>query len=105
MQVKWVGGKTGAGAAVALTPVVTQNENGPCPLLAIANILLARGQVELPSGAGVVTSSGLLQRIADCILRLGPQVPCNDLLATGRLGRFACCRSWRGASARTTKRT
>ena len=29
-------------------PVALQNENGPCPLLAIANILLLEKQIELP---------------------------------------------------------
>lgn len=31
-------------------PVVVQNENGPCPLLAIANILLLRNVISLPLG-------------------------------------------------------
>ena len=29
-------------------PIVMQNENGPCPLLALANVLLLRNQVHLP---------------------------------------------------------
>ena len=29
-------------------PIALQNENGPCPLLAIANILLLKKQIELP---------------------------------------------------------
>ena len=32
-------------------PVALQNENGPCPLLAIANILLLKKQIELPEHA------------------------------------------------------
>ena len=32
-------------------PVALQNENGPCPLLAIANVLLLRKQIELPEHA------------------------------------------------------
>ena len=35
-------------------PVVMQNENGPCPLLAIANVLLLRNQIQLPAGASDV---------------------------------------------------
>ena len=31
-------------------PVVVQNDNGPCPLLAISNILLLRNQMHLPLG-------------------------------------------------------
>lgn len=36
-------------------PVVMQNENGPCPLLAIANVLLLRNQIHLPGGAAEAT--------------------------------------------------
>jgi len=36
-------------------PVVMQSENGPCPLLAIANVLLLRGNISLPAGASEVT--------------------------------------------------
>ena len=32
-------------------PVALQNENGPCPLLAITNILLLKKQIELPEQA------------------------------------------------------
>lgn len=32
-------------------PIVCQNENGPCPLLAIVNILSLRNQIKLPAGA------------------------------------------------------
>ena len=37
------------------TPIVLQDENGPCPLIAIANVLLLRGQVSLPAGVGEVS--------------------------------------------------
>lgn len=32
-------------------PIALQNENGPCPLLAIANVLLLRKQIQLPEHA------------------------------------------------------
>lgn len=32
-------------------PVVCQNQNGPCPLLAIVNILSLRNQIKLPPKA------------------------------------------------------
>jgi ubiquitin carboxyl-terminal hydrolase MINDY-1/2 len=32
-------------------PIVLQAANGPCPLLAIANVLLLRGQIALPVNA------------------------------------------------------
>uniref|UniRef100_A0A1I8FMF6 Ubiquitin carboxyl-terminal hydrolase n=1 Tax=Macrostomum lignano TaxID=282301 RepID=A0A1I8FMF6_9PLAT len=49
-------------------PVVTQNINGPCPLLAIANILLLRGTISLPSGCDYVASQDLMQRLGDALL-------------------------------------
>ena len=33
-------------------PIVLQNQNGPCPLLAIANILLLRGSAAACAGVG-----------------------------------------------------
>jgi hypothetical protein len=35
--------------------VVMQNENGPCPLLAIANVLSLRNELNLRAGAREVT--------------------------------------------------
>jgi len=32
-----------------------QDVNGPCPLLAIANVLLLRNQIQLPAGVGEVS--------------------------------------------------
>jgi hypothetical protein len=48
-----------------------QNENGPCPLLAAANVLLLKGSISLPSnfiGAGVVTIDQLVNVLAEKIL-------------------------------------
>ncbi|OZC09882.1 hypothetical protein X798_02988 [Onchocerca flexuosa] len=53
--------------------VVMQNENGPCPLLAVINVLLLRGQIALPRGSTEVSEKKLLQFVADCILRLKPK--------------------------------
>ncbi len=36
-------------------PIALQNENGPCPLLAIANILLLKKQIVLPEHAPAVS--------------------------------------------------
>lgn len=36
-------------------PIVMQNENGPCPLLALANVLLLRNQIYLPPNTPEVT--------------------------------------------------
>jgi hypothetical protein len=37
------------------TPIILQNVNGPCPLLAISNVLLLRGRFELPPDIGMYT--------------------------------------------------
>ena len=47
-------------------PVVMQNENGPCPLLAIANVLLLRNQIQLPGGASEVLQVGLSDTYSSC---------------------------------------
>lgn len=38
-----------------LPPPLMQDVNGPCPLLAIANVLLLRNQIQLPAGVGEVS--------------------------------------------------
>jgi len=63
-HVKWVGW----GQAHSKTPIVTQNENGPCPLLSIVNILLLRGKLRLPEGCDVVSAEQLLEYLGDVIL-------------------------------------
>ena len=35
--------------------IVMQNENGPCPLLAIANVLSLRNELKLPAGIREIT--------------------------------------------------
>lgn len=65
-QIKWISWHS------AKTPIITQNENGPCPLLAVMNVLLLRGQVVLPDGVEFITAQNLLERLGDCILRLIP---------------------------------
>lgn len=66
-QVKWINFHE------TLYAVVTQNENGPCPLLAVINVLLLRGQVSLPKGVKVVSEKDLLELVGDCILKLKPK--------------------------------
>mmetsp|Transcript_43840 Transcript_43840/g.105776 ORF Transcript_43840/g.105776 Transcript_43840/m.105776 type:complete len:470 (+) Transcript_43840:96-1505(+) len=51
--------------------ILLQNENGPCPLLAAANVLLLKDSITLPSnciGAGVITIDELLNVLAEKIL-------------------------------------
>ena len=39
-------------------PILCQNQNGPCPLLAICNVLLLRGHINIPVGFVMFLSRG-----------------------------------------------
>lgn len=54
-------------------PIVTQNENGPCPLIAIINVLLVKGRLRLPSMMEVITANQLIEYLGDCILENIPK--------------------------------
>lgn len=57
--------------------VLLQNENGPCPLLAAANVLLLKERIELPQQcirSGVVSAEELLQLLADRALKRSDQI-------------------------------
>ena len=56
------------------TPIITQNENGPCPLLAIVNVLLLQRRITIPPQQEFVTSGQLMEYIGDCILEEAPKV-------------------------------
>ncbi|PWA33321.1 hypothetical protein CCH79_00014099 [Gambusia affinis] len=45
------------------TPIVTQSENGPCPLLAIMNTLFLRWKAKLPAQTEVVTTEELMAHL------------------------------------------
>eukprot|EP00250_Pteridium_aquilinum_P028066 c36533_g1_i1 orf=422-2437(+) len=49
-------------------PIILQNDNGPCPLLAICNVLLLRNNVSLSLDIGEVASSRLLSLVAERLL-------------------------------------
>uniref|UniRef100_A0A8C3K792 Ubiquitin carboxyl-terminal hydrolase n=1 Tax=Calidris pygmaea TaxID=425635 RepID=A0A8C3K792_9CHAR len=61
------------------TPVIMQSENGPCPLLAIMNILFLQWKVKLPPQKEVVTSEELMAHLGDCILSTQPREPSEGL--------------------------
>lgn len=54
-------------------PVALQNENGPCPLLAIANVLLLRKQIELPEHAPDISQVNriAMQQVLQALLKHG----------------------------------
>ncbi|KAM3927585.1 ubiquitin carboxyl-terminal hydrolase MINDY-2 [Leptodactylus fuscus] len=55
------------------TPIVTQNENGPCPLLAIMNVLLLAWKVKLPPMMEIITAEQLMEYLGDYILEAKPK--------------------------------
>lgn len=55
-------------------PVVTQNANGPCPLLAIINVLLLRKNIEFPPMIEIITAAQLMEYLCDFLLN---NVPTN----------------------------
>ncbi|XP_059164547.1 ubiquitin carboxyl-terminal hydrolase MINDY-1-like isoform X2 [Physella acuta] len=57
----------------ASVPIITQNENGPCPLLAIMNVLLLKGKVKLAPMLEMVTSEQLMTYLGECIFENMPQ--------------------------------
>ncbi|XP_077175931.1 ubiquitin carboxyl-terminal hydrolase MINDY-1 [Paroedura picta] len=65
--VKWISWKG------ERTPVITQSENGPCPLLAIMNMLFLQWKVKLPPQKEVITSDELMAHLGDCILSIKPE--------------------------------
>lgn len=64
---------------------ICQNINGPCPLLAIANLLLLRGHIAVDSHLhnGVITASDLIQIVLKRLVDANPPLPERDQL--GRL--------------------
>jgi hypothetical protein len=52
---------------------MSQDVNGPCPLLAIANVLLLRDELHLPAGVGEVSQVGV-QRVRGGRCR---RMPCS----------------------------
>ncbi|XP_025088255.1 ubiquitin carboxyl-terminal hydrolase MINDY-1-like isoform X2 [Pomacea canaliculata] len=57
----------------AKVPIITQNENGPCPLLAIMNVLLLKGKVKLAPMLEMVTSEQLMAYLGECVIENMPQ--------------------------------
>lgn len=69
-HLKWIKWKGSANKV----PIVTQNSNGSCPLLAIINVLLLRKNFTIPPIIEIVTASQLMDYLYDCILTYEPKV-------------------------------
>uniref|UniRef100_A0A1I7UZ85 Ubiquitin carboxyl-terminal hydrolase n=1 Tax=Caenorhabditis tropicalis TaxID=1561998 RepID=A0A1I7UZ85_9PELO len=52
--------------------IVTQNLNGPCPLIAIVNALVLKGKLVIPPSAAHVSSSELLTLLTNYLLACAP---------------------------------
>jgi len=50
------------------TAIIMQNQNGPCPLISLMNVLLLSNRVEIPSGKNNVTSEFVLAKLGDSLL-------------------------------------
>lgn len=55
-------------------PILMQNENGPCPLLAISNILLLQGQLQIHPDYSEYRGEQLLQLVAERVLATSSSV-------------------------------
>lgn len=60
------------------TPIVLQNDNGPCPLLAICNVLLLRNQLSLSSDIAEVSQEKLLSLVAERLIDSNSNVDDKD---------------------------
>ncbi|XP_017285136.1 ubiquitin carboxyl-terminal hydrolase MINDY-1 isoform X2 [Kryptolebias marmoratus] len=61
------------------TPIITQSENGPCPLLAIMNTLFLRWKAKLPAQTEVVTAEDLMAHLGECVLSVTPREKANGM--------------------------
>jgi hypothetical protein len=49
-------------------PIVLQNENGPCPLIALCNVLLLRNEIKLSPDSPEISQERLLSLVAEHLL-------------------------------------
>ncbi|RIA87987.1 hypothetical protein C1645_776099 [Glomus cerebriforme] len=69
--IEWVEPSSGE---IRKLKVITQNENGPCPLLALCNVLLLRGDIEIkPYDRSSITYDFLVELLGDYLLKSIPQ--------------------------------
>ncbi|KAK7406189.1 hypothetical protein VNO78_07809 [Psophocarpus tetragonolobus] len=60
------------------TPIVLQNDNGPCPLLAICNVLLLRNNLNLSPDISEVSQEKLLSLVAERLIDSNSNVNNKD---------------------------
>ncbi|CAN1332774.1 Ubiquitin carboxyl-terminal hydrolase MINDY-1 [Linum perenne] len=60
------------------TPIILQNDNGPCPLLAICNVLLLRNQISLSPDVAEVSQEKLLSLVAERLIDSNSNIDNKD---------------------------
>ncbi|KAL6603496.1 hypothetical protein ACP70R_043857 [Stipagrostis hirtigluma subsp. patula] len=60
------------------TPILYQNDNGPCPLLAICNVLLLKNVISLNPDVGEVSQQKLLSLVAERLIDSNSSVQGKD---------------------------
>ncbi|KAK3826609.1 MAG: hypothetical protein JOS17DRAFT_686678 [Linnemannia elongata] len=82
--VDWIDPATGIEKRIK---IITQNENGPCPLLALCNTLILQGKVAIrPYDRPTIGYDHLLELLADYLLNEDPSESGASSLGTGRVG-------------------
>ncbi|KAF5797526.1 putative MINDY deubiquitinase [Helianthus annuus] len=61
------------------TPIILQNDNGPCPLLAICNVLLLRNNLNLSADVAEVSQEKLLSLVAERLIDSNSNVNNKDV--------------------------
>lgn len=54
--------------------IICQNENGPCPLLAIANVLLLQGKIQIHTDRSYISLEELIQLVAEAVFEQKDQL-------------------------------
>lgn len=60
------------------TPIILQNDNGPCPLLAICNVLLLKNNINLSPDVAEVSQEKLLSLVAERLIDSNSNVEDKD---------------------------
>ncbi|GJN87107.1 hypothetical protein Rhopal_000052-T1 [Rhodotorula paludigena] len=63
--------------------IICQNQNGPCSLIALCNILILRNDLDIAPGRTSVTYSHLSNLLADYFLRMTTSAPASSPSAAG----------------------
>ncbi len=60
-------------------PILMQNRNGPCPLLAISNVLLLRKKIFIHADLAFIDFSQLVQLVGSYLVEFNPPHPNHDM--------------------------